>query len=196
MSRTTVPLLLETIKVEDGTVFNLHYHQKRCNTSRQKLYQSDDILDLSSVLSPPKKGLYRCRVIYAAKIKSIEYIPYAPKIISKFKIVSSELSYDLKYANRISLDTLLLTHQDVDEVIIEKDGYITDTTFSNIAFYDSKEWVTPSQPLVHGTMRQKLIDEGLLQPKIIKKDDIKNYTNVALINAMIGFKILNDFTIE
>ena len=196
MSSQSVPLLLETIKIEDGTVFNLPYHQRRCNSSRQKLYQSADIIDLSSILIPPKKGLYRCRVVYADKVKSIEYIPYIPKKISRLKIVPSTITYDLKYANRHSLDELLYQYPDADEIIIEKNGYITDTTFSNIAFFDGRQWFTPQYPLLNGTMRQKLMDEGVLHTKMIKKEAIKEYRNVALINAMIGFKILNHFTIE
>jgi len=192
----SVPLLLETIKIEDGAVFNLEYHQKRCNKSRVKLYQSHDILDLSKLLSPPQKGLYRCRIVYAQSIKSIEYIPYAPKKITQLSVVPATISYDLKYANRDALDTLLAKHPTADEVIIEKDGYLTDTTFSNIAFFDGEKWDTPLHPLLHGTMRQKLLDEGVLHEKMIKKEDLKRYRNVALINAMLGFKILNDFTID
>ena len=83
-----------------------------------------------------------------------------------------------------------------DEIIIEKEGYLTDTTISNIAFYDGEKWVTPSHPLLPGTMRAKLLDEGFLHKKEIKKEDLKNYSQIALMNSMIGFKILNNFTIE
>lgn len=169
MPSQSVPLLLETIKIEEGTVFNLDYHQKRCDSSRQKLYQSTDSLDLSDILIPPQKGLYRCRVVYADKIKSIEYIPYSPKKIFRLKIVPSTITYDLKYANRDLLDKLLAQYPEVDEIMIEKNGYITDTTFTNIAFFDGTHWITPLHPLLHGTMRQKLIDEGVLHTKMIKK---------------------------
>ena len=192
----SVPLLLETIKIEDGTVFNLNYHQKRCDESRRKLYQSNDTLDLSSIITPPKKGLYRCRVVYAKKIQSIEYIPYIPKKIYKLKVVSSDITYDLKYADRTPLEELLRQYPDADEVIIENNGYITDTTFSNIAFFDGHKWETPLYPLLKGTMRQKLLDEGKLHERQIRKNDLKHYKNVALINAMIGFKVLNHFTID
>jgi 4-amino-4-deoxychorismate lyase len=39
-------------------------------------------------------------------------------------------------------------------------------------------------------MRAKLLDVGFLHTRKIKKEDLKNYTQVALMNAMIGFKIL------
>jgi len=189
-------LLLETIKIEEGEVFNLSYHQARFDTSRNELFELREELELSSIIKSPQKGLYRCRILYDQKIHSIEYIPYKPKKIQKLKIVTSNMNYDYKYANREAFNKLLKKHSAYDEVIIEKKGYITDTTISNIAFYDGDKWVTPTQPLLHGTMRAKLLDEGFLHLKEIKKEDLKNYSQIALMNSMIGFKILNHFTIE
>ena len=45
-------------------------------------------------------------------------------------------------------------------------------------------------------MRAKLIDEGFLHTKQIKKEDLQSYSHVGLMNAMIGFKILNIDTIQ
>jgi 4-amino-4-deoxychorismate lyase len=193
---TSIPLLLETIKIEDGEIHNLSYHQNRCTKSRQTLFHSTDILDLASIINAPQTGVYRCRILYAEKLHSIEYIPYTPKEIKRLKIVSSDITYSLKYANRDALNALLESNKDVDEVIIEKNGYLTDTTISNIAFFDGKQWLTPVKPLLEGTMRAKLIDEGFLHTKQIKKEDLQNYSQVALMNAMIGFKILNIDTIQ
>ncbi|MEA3434781.1 MAG: aminotransferase class IV family protein [Campylobacterota bacterium] len=189
--RNTSPLLLETIKIEDGEVSNLSYHQSRCNESRKALFSSTDILDLSSIIQAPPKGLYRCRILYNKKIHSIEYIPYTPKEIHILKIVSSDLEYTYKYANRDALNKLLLSQPDGDDILIEKHGYITDTSIANIAFYDGKQWFTPEKPLLKGTIRAKLLDEGVLHTRKIKREDIKNYTQVALMNAMTGFKVLN-----
>ena len=185
------PLLLETIKIEDGKIHNLSYHQARCTKSRQTLFKSKDILDLSSLIDPPKTGLYRCRIIYAQALHSIEYILYTPKKIETLKIVPSDIEYRFKYANRDTLNALLESNKDVDEVIIEKNGLLTDTTLSNIAFFDGTKWFTPDKPLLEGTMRAKLIDEGFLETKEIRQKELSNYSQVALINAMLGFKILN-----
>ena len=188
-------LLLETIKCKDGTISHLAYHQQRCDKSRKELYGTTDSLDLKSVIIPPKNGLYRCRIIYAKNIQSIEYIPYIEKEIHTLQIVASSLDYHLKYANRDTFTTLLHTHNNVDEILIEKNGYLTDTSIANIAFYDGEQWVTPAIPLLKGTMRQKLLDEGFLQTRNIKKEDLTHYTQVALTNAMIGFKILKNINI-
>ncbi len=192
----TSTLLLETIKIEDGEVFNLSYHQARCDKSRKALFHSTDRLNLSSFIQAPPKGLYRCRILYDEKIHSIEYIPYSPKEIHTLKIVSSDLEYDHKYANRDTLNKLRQSQPDADDILIEKHGYLTDTTIANIAFYDGKQWFTPEKPLLKGTMRAKLLDVGFLHTRKIKKEEISDYTHVALMNAMIGFKILNNFTIQ
>jgi len=185
-------LLLETLKIEDGVIFNLDYHQKRCSQSRQELYNNSSQLILNQHINAPSKGLYRCRILYAEAIKSVEYIPYVPKEILSLRVVSSSVDYHLKYANRAALNHLQNLHSDVDDIIIEKNGYISDTSIANIAFYDGEIWHTPATPLLKGTMRQKLIDEGFLHIRDIKKEDLGQYTQVALTNAMIGFKILNN----
>ena len=112
--RSEAPLLLETIKIEDGEIHNLSYHQHRCTKSRQILFKSHDVLDLSSSIDAPKMGLYRCRILYGEVLYSIEYIPYTPKEIQSLKIVSSDIEYHLKYANRDTLNALLESNKDVD----------------------------------------------------------------------------------
>jgi len=189
-------LLLETIKIENGKVSNLHYHQQRVNTSRQTLYKSNDILDISKHIIAPPKGLYRCRIIYHTCIHSIEYIPYTEKTIQSLKIVPTQLEYALKYLNREHIDTLVYKHQNFDDVLFEKDGYLSDTSIANIAFFDGSQWVTPKNPLLQGTMRSKLLEEKFLIEKNIKKEMLNTYSQVALMNAMIGFNILKNIEIH
>ncbi len=191
-----MPLLLETIKIEDGNIENLSYHQIRFDKSRRELFNITDKTDLTSLIEAPDKGLYRCRIIYDKEIHTVEYIPYIPKEIKTLKIITSNIDYNYKYADREELNSLLEKAYEYDEIIIEKDGYLTDTTISNIAFYNEDKWFTPAQTILDGTMRAKLLDEKFLHPKDIKKEDLKNYSQIALMNSMIGFKILNDFTIE
>jgi 4-amino-4-deoxychorismate lyase len=185
-------LLLETIKIENGVIHNLNYHQERCNKSRQKLLNINKILDLSLAISPPKKGLFRCRILYDTIIHDIQYIPYIPKKIASLKIVSSTIEYQYKYQNRKIFDILLKIHNKVDDIIIKKDGYLTDISYANIAFYDGIKWVTPKKPLLKGTMRAKLLDEGFLHPINITPEMLQNYKQIAILNALIGFNILTD----
>jgi len=188
-------LLLETIRCEGGKLHHLEYHQKRVDRSRKALFGLEDTLDLASLPKPPDEKLYRCRVRYAHKIKSVEYLPYTPKEIRTLKIVPSEIDYRYKFADRSQLESLLMENPDADDLIIEKEGLITDTTIANIAFFNGREWITPREPLLEGTMRAYLIDRGFLRQEDIPGDLLENFEKVALMNAMLGFKIINDIKI-
>ena len=184
-------LLLETIKIERKQPSNLTYHQTRLNKSQKALFGLEPSIDLASLLHAPSDALYRCRILYDTKIRSIEYLPYTPKEIHTLKIVTSTLDYGYKYADRSAFNTLLESHNTYDDILIEKKGLLTDTSIANIAFYDGTTWFTPEDPLLKGTMREKLLDEGFLHTKAIRREDISSYTQVALMNAMIGFKIID-----
>ncbi|MEA1879887.1 MAG: aminotransferase class IV family protein [Campylobacterota bacterium] len=184
-------LLFETIKIDGGKIFNLQYHQSRMDESRKKLFLAQDTIALKQHIHPPSKGLYRCRIVYGDTLHSIEYIPYKIKKVKTLKVVSSPIQYKHKYVNREMLNDLVSQSTNTDDIIIEKNGYLCDTSIANIAFFDGKVWVTPEKPLLKGTMRAKLIDEGFLKTKNIKSDDIGDYTQVALMNAMIGFNIMD-----
>jgi len=186
--------LFETLKIEDGKIFNLKWHTKRLNQSRLELFSLHKPLNLADYINTPTQGLYRCRVVYDLEIKSVEYIPYAPKFFRSFKIVQSNLEYNYKFNERSELNKL--RQEDYDEIIIEKDGFLTDTSIANIAFYDGQDWLTPKTPLLRGTTREKLLYEGFLKLKNIKKEDIKNYSHFALMNAMIGFQIQKSMNIR
>lgn len=64
-------------------------------------------------------------------------------------------------------------------------GLLTDTSYSNIALFDGCHWVTARQPLLHGTMRQSLLDDGVLTEQDIKAEDWNSFRQVSLINAMM-----------
>lgn len=192
---TRSDLLLETIRCKKGLAEDLHYHQQRVDESRKALFGLSDKLDLASSINPPDQKLYRCRVLYAQTIESIEYIPYLPREIHTLKMVPITFSYDYKFADRSDLDALLEKHPDADDVIMVKDGLITDTTIANIAFFDGERWITPKHPLLKGTMRAKLIEQGFLHERDIESNEVKTFEKVALMNAMIGFNILKHIKI-
>jgi len=178
----------ETIKIEDGKIFNLDWHNRRFHKTQKELFNTSSRVNLKDFISAPSIGLYRCKIIYDSKIQSVEYFPYQKKEFKRFQVVKSQIEYAYKYTNRLPIQSLLANYE---EIIIEKDGLLTDTTIANIAFFDGKTWFTPTTPLLQGTTRARLIDEGFLKLRDIKKEDIKEYSHFALMNAMIGFCIQN-----
>ena len=185
--------LFETIKIKDGQIFNLDWHNRRLEKSQKELFNFTSNIDLKAFISPPKTGLYRCKIIYNTTIQSVDYFEYEEKKFQNFQVLKSQLDYKYKYTDRSEFQQLLKEH---DEVIIEKDGLLTDTSIANIAFFDGKKWLTPTKPLLEGTTRARLLEEGFLTLKDIRKEDIEKYSNFALMNAMIGFQIQNSVPIQ
>ncbi len=183
---------LETIKIVDGNISHLSYHNRRFNETRKAHFDCEPI-DLSTLLCPPSKGLYRCRIVYDENIKSVTYHPYRSKEITKIELVESDIEYAYKYADRSRLDALLKKSY-ADEVLIVQKGLVTDITIANVAFFYKGSWYTPQEPLLAGTTRARLLDQKKLIPAQIEVKDIKKFEKFAMMNAMVGFKELPNVT--
>lgn len=176
-------LYFETIKCEDYEVFNLEYHNKRViNTIGKNL-------NLQEYINPPSSQLQRCKVIYNEdEIIDVEYFLYKAKEFQSFKIIHNNyISYSKKYLNRSSLDELFAKKENCDDIIIVKNGMITDTTIANIAIFYENIWLTPKNPLLKGTTRARLLEKKEIFEKDITLDMLKKASKIALLNAMIGF---------
>lgn len=55
---------------------------------------------------------------------------------------------------------------------------------SNLIFFDGRDWVTPANPLLKGTCRNRLLAEGSITGREIAPGDLVNYLGCKLINAM------------
>lgn len=146
-----------------------------------------------SFLSPPPCGIYRCRVVYDnGQIISVEYEPYVKKEIKKLKPVESGIEYSKKYLDRSEITKLLMSADDADDIIIVKNGLITDTSIANVALLKNGAWITPKRPLLNGTMREKLLMEGLLKEADIAAKNLTEFEAIAIMNALRGFEPLGN----
>lgn len=191
-------IFIETIKAVDGEVFHISYHQDRYESVLKK-FGIKEVKNLNLYLKPPKNGLYRCRLTYDLSKTpheiEVSYHEYNKRDISSLKLVYDDyIEYSMKYANRDELDRLFALRAECDDILIVKNSFITDTTIANIAFYDSNRWITPALPLLNGTTRQRLLDEGKIIEKDIHVEELKNFSKVALMNAMIDFDIITKST--
>ena len=183
---------LETIKAQDGKLFHLEYHQKRYESVLASLGVTH-FQNLQLFLNPPKQGLYRCRVLYSTDSIEVTYHPYTKRSIQKLKLVyDDKIEYNKKYADRSKLDELFSLKEVADDILIIKDNLVTDTSIANIAFFDGEKWLTPKKPLLKGATRARLLDNEDLLEADIYVNDLKNYTKVALLNAMIDFDIISE----
>lgn len=188
---------IETIRIESGKIWNLPYHQQRLNRAMAHFWPEAPIVDLETVLkdAPLTEEETKARVVYDKDgLKDVSYAAYHPLNIHSLQLVTcDDIDYKYKSADRSQLQKLKEQRSDCDEIIIVKDGLLTDTSYSNIALFDGKHWYTPKHPLLKGTMRQSLIDQGLLIEKDLRPNDIQNFQKVSLINAMmpLGFLEVN-----
>lgn len=193
-------LLFETIRIENSKTCNIKYHNERLNRSRRELFGSKELIDLENFIIIPqniKSQVTRCRVSYGREIRKIEFFPYQPRKIKSLKLIEcNNIDYSFKYEERSELNKLFDQRGDADDILIFKDGYITDTSIANIVFFDGRKWITPSSPLLPGTQRAKLLNEDIIGEKEIKVNDLKHFDKAILINAMVGFKIGNYIDID
>lgn len=65
---------------------------------------------------------------------------------------------------------------------------ITDASTSNLVFRSFEGLFTPDSCLLKGTKRQYLIDKKIIDERKITADDIRLYTHIHFINAMIDLE--------
>ncbi len=186
---------LETIKVVDGEVLNIEYHQKRYESVLKSL-GCDEFKNLLDYIDAPKWGVYKCRVVYNPHAIDVTYEEYKKRDIVTFKVVfNNEIEYAQKSTSRENINSLYEQRDGCDEILIIKNLLVSDTSIANIAFFDDNHgmWVTPKTPLLKGTTRERLLDEGRLVEAEIKVHELRKFTKVALLNAMIGFDVLERY---
>jgi len=177
---------LESICCIDGKIQNLELHQGRVDNTFDKYFNSKSITLGESLIEIPKIGKYKCRIVYTAQIESLDFLPYKSKDIKSLKIIEMDnIDYAYKFLDRKSLDNAFLKKGVADDIIISKEGFVTDAYFANLVFFDGDKWYTPVNPLLKGTKRELLISSNTIIEKDIRTQDIQQYKKVSLINAML-----------
>ncbi len=184
-------LLVETIRTEKGKLLNISFHNERMVRSLYGVFGLRKEPDLGKIIDVPEfasKGVYKCRVEYDQKIRKIEFLPYKINVIRSLKLVEDNtIEYAYKFTDRKRIEELAATRGEGDDILIIKDGMVTDTSYANVVFKDfNGNWVTPSTYLLPGTQRASLLQKGIINETRITYRDINKYIEVKLINAMIG----------
>lgn len=183
--------LIESIKVTKKEFHNLAYHQQRMNKTRKELFGFDDEVDLAAELKIPatlSDSVFKCRVIYSGKILAVEFHPYETRNIKSLQIVhADDIDYAYKYEDRSKLQKLLCKCS-ADDVLIIKNGFVTDTSYSNVVLSKDSKFFTPDTFLLNGIKRQKLLDEKIIEQAKITTTDIAGYEKIFIINSMMDLE--------
>lgn len=178
---------IESICCLEGEAQLIDLHQERVNRTFLEFFPQYTPIKLSDIVQNiPAKGKYKCRVEYSFELHSIEFIFYQTPSIHSLQVVQSDsIEYEYKSTKRGELDRIFEQRGLADDIIIVKNGRVTDSYFANLVFFDGKKWWTPDRPLLLGIKRQSLINLGMLKTKKIFKKDLSTFRKVSLINAML-----------
>jgi len=193
-------LYIETIQLLNGLLMNLEFHQERLERTRLEAMGLKSHPRLAEVIRVPrrlKQGLYKCRVSYHKEIELIEYEPHIAHKVHSLKMVYSDtIDYRYKYANRTELEKLFLRREGYDDILVIKNGCVSDSFYANVVFWDGKEWKTPDTPLLPGTMRASLLRKGLIRECRITPEVLAGYQKLKLINAMNDLQMAHEISID
>lgn len=134
-----------------------------------------------------ERQYYKCRVVYGATIESIELMPYAPRRIASLRVVEADtgLDYTYKSMDRAALEALHAQRGSCDDVLIVRDGGLTDSYYCNVALERHGRWYTPAQPLLAGVRRAALLAAGVIMPCEIGVTELADFSAVRLFNALL-----------
>lgn len=102
----------------------------------------------------------------------------------RVSVVRADVDYAYKSADRAGLNALLRT-AGTDDIIIVKDGLVTDSAIANLVFESPQGLFTPRVPLLEGVQRAHLLQQNVIMPIDIRVDDLRRYEKVHFINAMV-----------
>lgn len=182
---------IETIRAEAGRYERLGYHNARMNSTGRHFFVGWGDVDLHTELPvPPDEGMrWKVRVVYGRNgIEDIGFAPYCLRPIRSLRLVyDNEIDYTYKSVCRSRFDDLTKGGGVDEDILIVRNGLLTDTSFTNVALWNGIEWHTPAHPLLRGTMREHLIGLGTIVPCDIHESCLSDYSRICLFNALIDF---------
>lgn len=182
-------LFIETLRIENGVIHHLDYHNERFNRTRATFFRHMSSMNLTDYIHLPlDEGAIKCRIVYDSLVREVTYAPYTMRLVDSLRIVESNgIDYRYKHANREAINRLFSQKGEADDVLIVRNQLLTDTSIANIALYNGSAWYTPAHPLLKGIQRAVLLDRQQLQEADIQIKQLASYSQIALFNSMIEF---------
>lgn len=192
---------IETIKVVNRIAANAQLHLNRAAFTILHHFgelTEPPFINLIKDIPDPENSMqrdmvYKLRVVYTNNNFSYSLEPYKPREIKTLKIVEGgDIDYRFKYEDRRALNILAAKRGECDDILIVKNGCVTDTSYGNILFshLDNPVWgrdvfLTPSSPLLRGTKRESYLKSGNIKERELRMEDIRRYKSFFMINSML-----------
>jgi 4-amino-4-deoxychorismate lyase len=180
-------LCFETICVENRQLKNIKYHQARLSKTRKDLWGYTNELSLADLAIPDfvTDRRHKLRIAFSLEMEEIRWELHVPRTISSIKkVYDDEVDYSYKYNDRSVLIRLFDQRGNADEILIIKNGLVTDSFYCNVAFSKNGVWFTPTTNLLPGTQRNFLLDKSIINEAVISEKDILKYSHIRLFNAL------------
>jgi len=185
-------LFIETICYEQGRFQRIELHNERFNRTREQFFGLQNPVQLELLLSVPadlKDKTVKCTVTYGTEIVRIDYNLYKIRPVHSLQMVYDDtIDYAYKYADRIKLNSLFNLRQQSDDILIIKNGLITDTSYANVIFKKEDKWYSPQNPLLRGTRIDAYFREGKVSPALLRPTDLFHFSEARIVNAMISIE--------
>ncbi len=178
---------LESICYEKNTYPLLELHQQRLNRVFDEYFPMYSPHNLKvSLPALNSSNVRKVRVIYDGISYSITHEEYQIRPIKSIQLIRSDpFDYGFKYEDRSKLNSLFELRGKADDILIIKNGMVTDSYYANPVFWDGKEWFVPKTYLLNGVRRQHLLRTGQVREMNIGAVDLQNFEKVSLVNAMM-----------
>ena len=183
---------IETISYENGSFQRIELHNRRCNQTRNHFFGKQLDLYLELYLSVPAHLInetVKCTVTYSIDILKIEYVLYEIRPVRSLRMITdNSVDYAFKYSDRSKLNSLYSKRGQCDDILIIKNGLMTDTLYANTIYYKDNIWYSQHDPLLLGTRLQSYLLEGRVTPALLRPSDLPLFSEVRIINAMISIE--------
>lgn len=193
------PVLLETIRIQDGEALRPEEHQARIDRSHAACFGSPPRWRLADILpSLPPEGRHRLRLLHHGESHRCELHAYGVRRPSRFHLAEvGSLDYAHKYADRSGIEALrhrLAAEQGLDpsdpswDIVLIRDDLLLEAGYGALACLLDGQWVTPEAPLLPSTRVAAYVKEGRLKPARLTVADLPRMERILLVNAMLDLE--------
>lgn len=181
--------LFETIFISQGRPMFANYHWERMKHSAESLWGIRLSFGPGALLAlpftPEYNKVYRCRMEYDTENCFMRMEEYHYHPIRTLQLVEAgTMDYPFKFTDRRMIEERYARRGTCHDILIVRDGMITDTSTANIVFRKEGKLYTPSAPLLRGTARARLLNKGKINEISISVDELGRYSGFTLINAL------------
>lgn len=192
------PLLIETMRAEDGNVALLPFHLRRLSAAARQLGFSFNRAkakrDIVAAATMATKAKLRLTMDTGGTI-TIQTTPLPRQSVARLCLLPAPplLFCQHKTNRRAGYEALLKKARDKgfdDAVLVNANGEITETCIANICAKINGKWLTPPTEcgLLPGTMRAAMIKTGALKEQKLTPADLHRASEIARINAVRGIQ--------